>query len=82
MTSQPAALSTILSTLWQGKIVFGTSLIEACEVDAHAPLATLLLYHDHVGEPCWISNWLDESGFQQVMHLGLGCLSFLIEHFP
>jgi hypothetical protein len=48
---------------WQGKIVLGASLIEACEVDAHVPLATLLLHHDHVGEPCWISDWLDESGF-------------------
>jgi hypothetical protein len=67
---------------WQGKIVLGTSLIEACEVDAHALLATLLLHHDHVGEPCWVSNWLDEPGFQQAMHLSLGCLGFLMRHFP
>jgi hypothetical protein len=57
------------------------SLIEACEIDAHAPLATLLLHHDHVGEPGWIRDWLDEFGFQQAMHLGLGCHSFLIGHF-
>jgi hypothetical protein len=66
---------------WQREIVLGTSLVEVCEVDAHAPFATLLLHHDHVGEPCWISDWLDESGFQQSMHLGLGYLSFLIKHF-
>jgi hypothetical protein len=49
---------------WQGEVILGTSLIEACEVYAHAPLAAFLLHHDHVGEPCRISDWLDEFGFK------------------
>jgi hypothetical protein len=67
---------------WQTEIVLGGSLIEACEVDAHTPFVALFLHHEHVGEPCWISDWLDESGFQQAMHFDLGCLRFLVRHFP
>jgi hypothetical protein len=67
--------------LWQGEVVLGTSLTVAGEVDAHAPLAASLLHHDHVGEPCRISNWLDEVGFQQAVHLGLGGFSLLVGHF-
>jgi hypothetical protein len=66
---------------WQGEVVLGTSLIEAGEVYAHAPLATFLLHHDHVGEPCRISNRLNEVGLQQVVHLGLGGFSLLVGHF-
>jgi hypothetical protein len=66
---------------WQREIVLGAGLIEVCEVDAHTPFAALFLHHDHVGEPCWINDWLDESGFQQAMHFGLGCLRFLVGHF-
>jgi hypothetical protein len=40
------------------------------------------MHHDHIGQPCWIRDWLDESGFQQAMHFGLGCLCFLVGHFP
>jgi hypothetical protein len=67
---------------WQGKIVLGTCLIETGEVDTHhAPLAAFLLHHDHVGEPCRVSNWLDEVGFQQAVHLGFGGFSLLVGHF-
>jgi hypothetical protein len=66
---------------WQGEVVLGTSLIEAGEVYAHVSLAAFLLHHDHVGEPCRISNWLDEVGFQQAVHLGLDGFSLLVRHF-
>jgi hypothetical protein len=36
---------------WHGEVILGTSLIEACEVYAHAPLAALLLHHDHCNTP-------------------------------
>ena len=63
---------------WQGEVILGTSLIEGCKVYAHAPLAALHLHHDHVGEPCRISDWLDEFGFQQAVHLSLGGFSLLV----
>jgi hypothetical protein len=66
---------------WQREIVHGTGLIEAGEVDAHAPLAAFLLYHDHVGEPCRISDWFDEVGFQQAVHLGFGVFGLFVGHF-
>jgi hypothetical protein len=65
---------------WQGKIVLGASLLRLVK-SMHMRHLPLFLHHDHVGEPCWISDWLDESSFQQAMHLGLGYLSFLIGHF-
>jgi hypothetical protein len=41
----------------QREIVLGTGLIEAGEIDAHAPLAAFLLYHDHIGKPCRVGDW-------------------------
>jgi hypothetical protein len=78
MTSHPTTLSTILSIRGSGKL---TGLIEAGEVDAHAPLAAFLLYHDHIGKPCRISDWFDEVGFQQAVHLGFGGLGLFVGHF-
>jgi hypothetical protein len=66
---------------WQREIVLGTGLVEASEVDAHAPLVAFLLYHDHVGEPCRISDWFDEVGFQQAVHLGFGGFGLFVGHF-
>ena len=66
---------------WQGEIVLGAGLIETGEVDTHAPLAAFLLHHDHVDEPCRISDWLDEVGFQHAVHLGFSGFSLLIGHF-
>jgi hypothetical protein len=66
---------------WQREIVLGTGLIEAGEVDAHAPLAAFLLYHDHIGEPCRVGDWFDEVGFQQAAHLGFGGFCLFVGHF-
>jgi hypothetical protein len=49
---------------WQGEVVLGAGLVKTGEVDTHAPLAAFLSHHDHVGEPCRVSDWLDEVGFQ------------------
>jgi hypothetical protein len=62
LTSHPAALSTILSIRGNGEIVLGIGLVEVGEVDAYAPLATFLLYHDHVSEPSRVGDWFDEGG--------------------
>ena len=35
----------------QGKAIFRTSSIEACEVNAYSPLTRLILYHHYVGQP-------------------------------
>jgi hypothetical protein len=66
---------------WQREIVLGIGLIKAGEVDAHAPLVAFLLYHDHVGEPCRISDWFDEVSFQQAVHLGFGGFGLFVRHF-
>jgi hypothetical protein len=81
MTSQPAALSTILSIHGSGEIVLGTGLIEASEVDAQVPLAAFLLYHDYVGEPRRVGDWFDEVGFQQAVHFGFGGFCLFVGHF-
>ena len=46
--SYPAEPSTIWSMTGSGKEVFGASFVEVGEVDAHAPLPTVLLDHDDV----------------------------------
>jgi hypothetical protein len=66
---------------WQGEIILGAGLIETGEVDTHASLAAFLLHHDDVGKPCRVSNWLDEVGFQQAVHLGFGGFGLLVRHF-
>jgi hypothetical protein len=63
------------------EVVLGARLVEAREVDALAPFVALLLLLYDVGEPCRVSDWFDESSFQQVMHFGLGCLRFFVGHF-
>jgi hypothetical protein len=66
---------------WQREIVLGTGLVEAGEVDAHAPLAAFLLYHDYVGEPRRVGDWFDEVGFQEAVHFGFGGFYLLVGHF-
>ena len=63
---------------WQREIVLGTCLIEACEVNAHAPLAAFLLYHDHLALSTILYH---EVGFQQAVHFGFGGFCLLIGHF-
>ena len=66
---------------WQGEIVLGTCLIEAGEIDAHAPVAAFLLYHDYVGEPHRVGDWFNEIGIQQAVHFGFGGFRFFVGHF-
>jgi hypothetical protein len=66
---------------WQREVVLGAGLVEAGEVDAHAPLAAFLLYHDYVGEPRRVGDWFDEVGFQQAVHFGFGGFCLLVGHF-
>jgi hypothetical protein len=48
----------------QREIILGAGLVEVGEVNAHPPLAALLLHHDYVGEPRRIGGWLDEVGLE------------------
>ena len=44
----------------QKRATFGASFIEISEIDAHSPLAILLLYKDWIGEPVRVKRLLDE----------------------
>jgi hypothetical protein len=48
----------------QREVIFGACLVKAGEVNAHVPFSVLLLYNHNVGEPGWVSYWLNEFGFQ------------------
>jgi hypothetical protein len=80
MTSHPAALSMILSIRGQREIVLGAGLVKTGEVYAHPPFAALFLHHHHIGEPCGVGDRLDELGFEQAMHLGLGGFCLFVRH--
>jgi hypothetical protein len=56
-------------------------LVETGEINAHPPLATLLLHHDYVSEPRRLGNWFDEIGLKQAVYLGFGGFYFFIRHF-
>jgi hypothetical protein len=77
MTSHLAALVDP----WHREILLGAGLVEAGEIDAHPPLAALLLHHDYVGQPRRVGDWLDEIGLQQAVYFGFGGFCFFIRHF-
>jgi hypothetical protein len=66
---------------WQREIILGACLVEAGEIDAHPPLAALLLHHDYVSKPHRVGDWLDEIGLQQAVYFVFGGFCFFIGHF-
>lgn len=51
------------------KIFLMTSFIEVCEVYIYPSFPISLLYHNYIGYPLWVVDFLDKLSFQQFVHL-------------
>ena len=54
---------------WQGKAIFCVSIVQVHEIHAHSPFPIRLFYHNNVGQPIRIVDFLDEIGSKQLIHL-------------
>ena len=61
----------------QRESIFKTSSIEACEVNAYSPLASLFLYHDRVGQPTRVKNFSYCTCLFQFFHFFYHCIQVL-----
>ena len=68
---------------WERKAIFRTCPVEISVIDAHAPFATRLLYHDDIGEPGGVLLLPNDTGAEEFLYFFLdGRHSFIGEVSP
>ena len=62
--------------------VFGTSLIEICEIHTHAPLPSLLLHHHRVSQPLRVKNLFNSPCLFELCYLIFYSLYVFFKRMP